>query len=724
MESQDNNSISIISNKDNYYRFDNYGNIMADSIEDLLYDRYTIGNEYKEDHDINNKSEKSDYIPLSSSDLEEEEKRKRKDNEKKEKKRKKEAKKEKEKKKDMKNKEVKKKIIFEKNINQYRPIKNNNQVIKKNITIKSNNSSKDLLNLIDNKGILSPTDDKFLESNIPEDNTDNIEKIENIDNIVNLDNKSTDEDKFMKTLEGNDIYNTNKGNKEIKSNDKEDILEDLTSIHNNNANDQNIKNNDKNNIIISNNISDNYEFNSKKNSKDNKNIIIYNRNGEDITESTKVNSKKSNTLNYLNPDFKNLKNYRTIQKIQLNNPSNTVNKKIKINKNNTKLISNKQSIKVKKNLIKINLNDKKNKLPIPNICYISKLRKRYLCNELIPKKPRLFITKTYNSIMNNKRGPLLTIVNDYYFCTKEIGVEKNMIRNEIDDQEYNYNGNNDNNNNIESNEDSDRISDYGGHYKYEKKDKKRKNKTKSKNKSKSKKTTKIKKIKNKDPEMFTELELDKNHNPQNIRIKINNPFYPFYQFVGQNHKTIQLNKLIKNKNGFLNKNLIIRNDSDKNNIKINNRRKLGPLKIKRATKTNSLNNLYTTKNINISTGNDYNNNYYFNNKEIRHAIGHTDGRVCPACITLKTKKIDNKSKIRSFESYLKKNNNYLKEEINRNKNISINENKNNCHSYNKNSKRIRLNRQKSNNNISSSSISSKYTKVINIDFPVLNSYFH
>ena len=41
MESQDENSISKISSKDNYYRFDNYGNVLADSIEDLLYDKYT-----------------------------------------------------------------------------------------------------------------------------------------------------------------------------------------------------------------------------------------------------------------------------------------------------------------------------------------------------------------------------------------------------------------------------------------------------------------------------------------------------------------------------------------------------------------------------------------------------------------------------------------------------------------------------------------------------------
>jgi hypothetical protein len=73
MESQDNNSISIISIKDNYYRFDNYGNVMADSIEDLLYDKYNPKYKYKGDYNIKNKifhAEKSNFISLSSSVLE------------------------------------------------------------------------------------------------------------------------------------------------------------------------------------------------------------------------------------------------------------------------------------------------------------------------------------------------------------------------------------------------------------------------------------------------------------------------------------------------------------------------------------------------------------------------------------------------------------------------------------------------------------------------------
>ena len=701
MESQDNNSISIISIKDNYYRFDNYGNVMADSIEDLLYDKYNPKYKYKGDYNIKNKifhAEKSNFISLSSSVLEDKKNEKGKEKQKNEKK---ETKKEKTK--DKIKKGDKNQLIN----NKYYPENNNNQAMNNNIIIKSKNSSKD---------ILSGSDDKFLESNIPEDNIEKIENIKNNDNSIS-------EDKFMKSLEGNyidpivnenkKIKNSNNNNNNDKQKNNEDLFQNLIIINSNNENANNIKNLKSDN---NSNISDNNESNSKKNNKDYKNII-HNRNGGEITESTKVNSKKSNTLNYFNPDLKNLKKYRTIKKIQINNPSNTLNKKLNNKKDETKLASNKMSVKIKKNIIKLNLNDKKNKSPIPKICYITKIRKNFLCNETIPKKPRLFKTKTDNSILNYNKGPLLSVVNDYYFCTKEIGIDRD--NNQKSNNKYH------NNNNDTMYKDSDIDYDYDEQFNKEKMRKKNKNKSKSKSKSKNKKNTKNiinennKNNKNKDPEMFTELELDKYHNPQNIRIKINNPFYPLFKLVGQGNKTIHLNSLNKVKNRYLNKNILIKNDSDKNNIKINNRRKLGPLKIKRISKANSTNSLYTTKYDNISGRSDYINNYNFNNKEIRHAIGYTDGRVCQACISLNKKRLDkNKLNMKSFEPGLKKANNYLKDERN-----LIRSNNNNFYSYNKNSKKMSINRQK-NYNVSNSSISSGYAKVINIDFPVLNSYFH
>ena len=752
MESQDNNSISEISKKDNNYKFDNYGNVMADSIEDLLYDKYTAKNNYREDSDIKNKELKdnnSNNISLSSSVLEEEEEEEEKEEEKekdeeikKEKKKKnneikKEKKREikKEKKIEKKNKNDKK-ISISKNINiQYKSEKTKN-IIKKNIIIKSNNSSKDILDLMNNEEKASGTDDKFLESMLHEDKN---EKKENISN-------STEEDKFMNTLEGNDItpqkiqnynevknhkYNyNNNDDKDIKlfvmndnenkiinhrNNNKEDLSKDIISI-NSNFNIKNLQNFKSNSNINSNSNSDevNNESISKKNSKEYKNIIP-NKNIEEKTESTKVNSKKSNALNSFNPE-KYFSNFRNIKKIHLNSPSETINKKIKTKKKDRKIFTNQEGNKTKKNyIIKLNLNELKDKLPIPKICYITKLRKKIFCNEIIPKKPRLFITKTYNTKINYLKGPLLSVVNDCYFCTKEINCinmsniqNNNKIKKIKNINKYNDESNND----LDLNHNSDYDEQYQNKDDY-KKNKKNKNKNK--------------KSKNKKPEMYTELDLDKNHNPQNIRIKINNPFYPLYKFADQGNQTIHLNRIHRNKNKFLDKNIFIKKDSDKNTIKIDNRKKLGPLKIKRRTKTNSTNSLYSTKNDHMAIGNDYNYNYFFKNKEIAQAIGQRNGRICKACISLKKKQNNERSmvnnnrvKIKSFEPGFR-NDNYFKIENHhkRLKNSGV-DGKDYYHSYSRNKNR----KKKLINNVTNSSISSSYANVINIDFPVLNSYFH
>ena len=60
-------------------------------------------------------------------------------------------------------------MSISKNINiQYKSEKTKN-IIKKNIIIKSNNSSEDILDLMNNEEKVSGTDDKFLESKIHED---------------------------------------------------------------------------------------------------------------------------------------------------------------------------------------------------------------------------------------------------------------------------------------------------------------------------------------------------------------------------------------------------------------------------------------------------------------------------------------------------------------------------------------------------------------------------
>ena len=51
----------------------------------------------------------------------------------------------------------------------------------------------------------------------------------------------------------------------------------------------------------------------------------------------------------------------------------------------------------------------------------NKFQNNIFMHKIIPRKQRLFITKTYNSNMNYQKGPLLNVINDYYFCTKGIG---------------------------------------------------------------------------------------------------------------------------------------------------------------------------------------------------------------------------------------------------------------------------------------------------------------
>ena len=154
MENEDNHSISKISNKENNYKYDNYGNVMADSIEDLLYDKYMRKNKPKEESN-------SKEISISSSSTE----KKEKDDD----------------------------ITVSKRINlQY----NDTKLIKND-----SNSSKDILELI-NENKQSESDDKFLDS-INEENENEINKNNKIDEI------SKNDEKFINTKEGNDIYPQN-----------------------------------------------------------------------------------------------------------------------------------------------------------------------------------------------------------------------------------------------------------------------------------------------------------------------------------------------------------------------------------------------------------------------------------------------------------------------------------------------------------------------------------
>ena len=798
MEIQDDDSISKISNKDNFYRFDNYGNVVADSIEDLLYDKYTKKN--NEDNDDEEEEDETESLKEKNKDLNE--------------------------------------ISLSSSLTENKNEKYKNK----------NDKSKNKSNSFEKDEKLSGNNDKFLESIIQESKSENIEN-------KNIEKSENEMDKFINSLEGNDIYpdnneyyeknikhkfknkiinkykkNNNSSNKKDKvikiimnvsskekkiskkikkeyNEEDEEEEEESNDIHlNSNLNIKNNQNeNDKNSKSYSHsNTHSNMNFedddtSNKNNNKDYKNIL-QNKNINEITESTKINSKKSNTLKsqYIkqknNINLEKLKKIRNIRKIHLNSP----NEKSKILKSN-KLISNVEGIKNDNNyIIKLNLNLNESKMneeengsenknknknnimnsPNSNQFNINKyiqIKQNTNMHKLIPKKSRIFITKAYNKNINYIKEPFLNVVNDRYFCTKEIG-KINIIQNykkvsktkndDLNKKNKNIKQNNsksknkikNNNNTIDKNKknnynnkeyDSDKTDIFNeqnkkifnfkqnvNNDKYYDNEEEIIHNNKNKNKYKKEKykqnslEKKKSKEETKDPEMWTEFELDKNRNPKNIRIKINNPLIPLYQlFKKEQQQFISLNKIHKSQNKYKNSNLfkeyLLNKDfSNQNNIKIN-KKNLAPIKLKRRTKTNSTSSIYTTKSDHIIGVNDYN---YFNNREIAEALAHKNGRNCEGCLFMKNQKknfINNKFNVKTFEPGLR--NNFFNEEKYRIIRKISNERKNDNYSYNNHNRKInniRGSRGKNKSITSNSSLSSKYANVINIEFPALSSYFH
>ena len=620
MENEENHSISKISNKENNYKFDNYGNVMADSIEDLLYDKHLKRNKPKEESN-------SKEISISSSSTE----KKEKDDD----------------------------ITVSKRIN----LQLNDTKQVKNDT----NSSKDILELI-NENKQSESDDKFLDS-INEEN----------ENETNNNNKS--DEKFINTMEGNDVYPQKGGKGDDNENGSNKKIKLILNVNKDGNDNINIKiNEDKNN-----NKSIKYNENSDEISKESNN----NRG----SESTKVNSKKGNTIQELQIK----KRVKNIRKIHLNNsPSKTDSKKLKIlhNCNSKKIISKVEGIKEKNNYIiklDLNLNDSKEG------------------------------KKNYHNVLTN-------VINNCYFCTKEL-IYNNYDRYNSNDVEERYGDNNKyrgNNKNIIDEDRSDNLT-----------------------KNKSDKFLKEK------PEMYAELDLDKYNQPSNIKIRITNPYYHLFKnnknkSIFKDYQTYSLKKVHKSKStkDMSDNNYYLKKDRNKNkNIDVNrldNRKKLGPLKIKRKIEANyNTLNKYSTKN-DFNFRNDYTTNvndyYYFHNKEICNALAHKSGKKCEACLCILNQKREEEKKnlisnrklnlqnasnsrniknIKLIEPEYGKNNYYNKKNI---------WDKNNAYSSSHNKKRKAkkksIGKRKNYSNNDSQSSSTNYANVINIEFPLLKSYFH
>ena len=303
------------------------------------------------------------------------------------------------------------------------------------------------------------------------------------------------------------------------------------------------------------------------------------------------------------------------------------------------------------------------------------------------------------------------------YNNKEYDSDKTDIFNEENKNLYNYKE-------IINKDDNDNEEEINNNH-----DNKSRNKNKKGNNKRNSIEKKEKKEETKAAEMWTELDLDKYRNPKNIRIKINNPFYPLYQLFNKDkqQQIKSLNKIYKNKNKansiYNNYNNIKRDSSNHDIIRIN-KKNLAPIKLKRRTKTNSTSSLYTTKSDYIGGISDHN---YFNNREIIKAMGNRNGRNCEACFSTKNLEkhnLKNRLSMKPFESCFR--NNFINEEKNKIRRKKSNEAKNDNYSYNKNRKinNIRGSKSKNKSFVSNTSLSSKYANVINIEFPVLSSYFH
>ena len=290
--------------------------------------------------------------------------------------------------------------------------------------------------------------------------------------------------------------------------------------------------------------------------------------------------------------MKNKRNIMNIRKIHLNSPSNII-------KNKRKLISNVEGIRDEKNYI-IKLDLKLNE---------SKNQKESFCNKLIPKKPRLFITKTYNTKGSYINKTLINVINDCYFCTKELAyiddynndnklnykISKNKNKGK-NNSKYNYDNQNEDEENEEEEYRDKMSSSYSNRYEYDENDKinnKKLNKNQiNKNHNKS--------VEN-EGKMNAVIDLDKYNNPSNIRIKISNPYFPYYKNINLNdYQIFSIKKLNKSRsnNKIIEKKYYYKKDLNNNiNSKtINIKKKLAPLKIKRKKKGNNSINQYSKKN--------------------------------------------------------------------------------------------------------------------------------
>ena len=381
------------SKDENGYKYDHFGNIIVDSIDDLIYDKYIVKNENSSINKINNKIK--NLIDKKNSPINSEKKNNKKSE------------------KNEMNHKLSSLLDDNKSRNIIKLININKENQNIDISLNSKINEDKTINIKIN--IPKNENKKSNEKNINIYENDNIYNKDNINNINNLneDNGSSFNDKF---LISKIIDNENKENSKDKNKDKnnkksnEDNLKEISfngkqknnvkDFFKNKKNQENLLNlkhklNDKNRIN-NDNINNNKYNENKKIKKINFLNNNKNENKNDFDKSFNMKKRYNKSMiisNFYEKDLNNNNN------IEMNNKSLIL--KLKLNSNNTSIES-------------INIENEEKR--------IKKLKKEYIFVK--PILTNCFFTK----IINNSIKLINTAVkNKIYFCTKENYVSHQII---------------------------------------------------------------------------------------------------------------------------------------------------------------------------------------------------------------------------------------------------------------------------------------------------------
>ena len=471
MEIQNESSNSEIISPENNYKFDNYGIVVANSIEDLLYDKYRRKKHKNRTTIIIKNKLRDNFFELSENDSKISNKRKNSSSNKSD-----------------------NYMSFNPNENNYSSNQNSNfisilddsefkeRAISHNISleyqtnIKSNNDENiDNENNINNNKDINKNNNK--EKNLnnnkdkkikkKKDNNENSKANNNKDNnIKNLNNKEDNNIK-NKTNNNNDKYINNQNDKDTNKNNSIKInkLKMIRSKEfqiNRNNNNNNKEQNKKIKIILNiddkeekeieidphgNNLIKNININNNKiksGEENSDNLVINNKNENNnlkkeneeskINDSNELNNNFSGTTidknNHSKRILKNKKNekkfnnvedkkdFKNIKKIHLISSSEKNNKKDnkpKVNtpKDDMQINNDKKEIKEKENKAK-NMKNIFYNIPIPPLCYLQKIRKTFninFKNSKQKKEKEKGKTFTENKMKNQKKSKIISFPN-------------------------------------------------------------------------------------------------------------------------------------------------------------------------------------------------------------------------------------------------------------------------------------------------------------------------